>query len=190
VKRESSKLFRRVDLFLYSKTDPQKEFTAGIQRNPPSTIQWTYFCSGSRNGGRGRVAVRFPSVLCFMAVPEALVLVCNTHGPAPWVSCMTARGEEEAGGKRESAMCSQTLRGAGREGQSEGAGMKTAPAGCAARSRPSRSNLLHLRRKPPPRPGRWKRSASNPRGKSCAALLHLRRKPPPRPDRWKRSARK
>ena len=38
-----------------------------------------------------RVAVRFPSEMSFDAVPEALVLVCNTHGPAPWVSCMTAR---------------------------------------------------------------------------------------------------
>ena len=47
-----------------------------------------------------------------MAVPKALVLGCNTHGPAPWVSCMTARGEEEEGGTRKSAMCSQTLRGA------------------------------------------------------------------------------
>ena len=55
----------------------------------------------------------------------------------PLLHCMmTARGEEEVPvGKRESAMCSQTLRGAGRGGRSEGAGMTTAPAGWAARSR-------------------------------------------------------
>ena len=35
-----------------------------------------------------------------MAVPEALVLGCHTHGPAPWVSCMAARGEER---RRKSA---------------------------------------------------------------------------------------
>jgi hypothetical protein len=85
-------------------------------------------------------------------------------GPAPWVSCMAARGGEEAGEKRESAMCSQTLRGAAvravwhgsqcnvrttkvREGQSEGAGMTTAPAGRGARSRPSHSNLLQPRQR-------------------------------------------
>ena len=32
-----------------------------------------------------------------MAVPETLVLGCNTHRPVLWVSCMTARGNEEAG---------------------------------------------------------------------------------------------
>jgi hypothetical protein len=46
-----------------------------------------------------------------MSVPESLVLGCNTHVRSR-VSCMAALGEEEAGGKRESAMCSQTLRGA------------------------------------------------------------------------------
>ena len=70
---------------------------------------------------------------------------------------MAARGEEEAGAKRESAMCSQTLRGAAmgavwhgsnvrttkvREGQIEGDGMTTAQAGRVERSRPSHSNLL------------------------------------------------
>jgi hypothetical protein len=86
---------------------------AGINRNPPPshTIRWTHFCSGSRNGGRGRVAVSFHQS-SLMAAPKALVLGCNTHGPAPWVPYIAARGEEEAGGKRESAMCSQTLRGA------------------------------------------------------------------------------
>ena len=75
------------------------------------------------------------------------------------MSCMAARGEEEAGGKRESAMCSQpvTLRGAAvgavwngsnvrttkvREGQIEGDGMTTAQAGRVARRLPSHSNLL------------------------------------------------
>ena len=89
-----------------------------------------------------------------MAVPETLVLGCNTHRPVLWVSCMTARGNEEAGGKRESAMCSQTLQGAAvgavwqttevREAQIEDPGMTTALAGRAARSCPSRTNLLHL----------------------------------------------
>ena len=168
-----------VNLFLYSKIVPQKEFTAGITKILLHAIPWTLllrFAKWWKGSSRGKISIS-PGL---MAVPE--MLVCNTHGPAPWVSCMTARGEEEAGGKRESAMCSQTLRGAAvgavwhgsnvrttkvRKGQSEGAGMTTAPAGRAARSRPSHSNLLHLRRrKLPPRPGRWKGSASTPRARS------------------------
>ena len=46
----------RVDQFLYPKIDAQKEFMASIKKNPPPY-------DSSRNGGRGRVAVRFPSVL-------------------------------------------------------------------------------------------------------------------------------
>jgi len=154
-----------------------------VRVHPWSLSPWTHFCFAKwwKGSSRGKISIS-PGL---MAVPEALVLVCNTHGPAPWVSCMTARSEEEAGGKRESAMCSQTLRGAAvgavwhgsnvrttkvRKGQSEGAGMTTAPAGRAARSRPSHSNLLHLRRrKLPPRPGRWKGRASTPRARSTVS---------------------
>jgi hypothetical protein len=91
---------------------------------------------------------------------------------------MAALGDEEAGGKRESAMCSQTLLGVVMgdvwhgsnvrttkvECQSQGVGMTTAPAGRAARSLPSHSNLLHLRSKMllPLRSGRWKGIARKP----------------------------
>ena len=69
-----------VNLFLYSKIDPQKEFTAGITKIILHAIPWT--------------------------------LLLRQNGHTLWVLCMTARGEEEAGGNRQSAMCSQTLRGA------------------------------------------------------------------------------
>ena len=71
-------------------------------------------------------------------------------------------------GKRESAMCSQTLRGAGRGGRSEGAGMTTAPAG---------KRLLRLKKLSTTQRNARERRASRLKpcaGTSAAAMKKLR----------------
>ena len=46
------------------------------------------FAKWRKGSSRGKISIS-PELM--MAVPELLVLVCNTHAPAPWVSC-TGRG--------------------------------------------------------------------------------------------------